>query len=110
MQKRNPEFDTVLDLCIETKKIMYIASPGNVDFIQLPAREFNKYKFELIKYLKKLPKPEDRYLPYEIVDQDNVYSLEKELAIMKSRQTKEEQDEEQSLNNKLKEQDNVRAR
>jgi hypothetical protein len=84
-------FESVTDLCINQKAIIYRVSKedGLIRVKTLKDKEFNKYKFELIKWLKKRPDPEDRVMRFETMD-NGVWSYDKEQRLVEARKTREE--------------------
>ena len=67
----------------------------------LDKKEFLKFKFELTKFIKKHPDPEERYYPYE-VQEGGCYSIIKEERLIESRKTREEKNKDMDYQNWLR--------
>lgn len=88
-------FESVIDLCINKMSVIYKVGreAGSVKIMILSDQAFYKYKFELIKWLKKRPNPEDRVMRFE-TEGDGIWSFKKEQRLIEARKTREEKHDE----------------
>ncbi|MBE9542543.1 MAG: hypothetical protein IMF01_09510 [Proteobacteria bacterium] len=86
-------FANVMDLHPEKRGIIYLASiPGKCKmFIVDESKDFNLYKFELIKWLKKRKVPEARVMMFEVQER-GYWSPSKEDQLVERRKTRDEKD------------------
>lgn len=82
-------FDRVMDLNPEKCGIIYLVEPGKVNMKVVPKDEFLRYKFELIKWVKKKDSPDDRYFHFE-TEINGIWSYEKEKRLIEARKSREE--------------------
>lgn len=89
----NINFDDVIDL-IPRDQTVLLKNPKAELFCSgriLKKSEFDMFKFNIIKWLRKKKNPNDRILRYE-TEENGVWNLEKEENLIKSRMTKKEQE------------------
>lgn len=93
-------FEIVLDLNPGKRGVIIKDSASKIktSMIILDLKEFNKYKFELVKWLKKKALPEERFLPFE-TEIDGIWSYDKESKLIEARKSREEKSIE--LNDKI---------
>ena len=82
-------FDKVMDLHLEKNGVIY--KTGNkknpVDMQIMTPEEFSRFKFELVKWIKKKPEPDDRVMHFE-TEIDGLWSYDKEMRLIESRKTR----------------------
>ena len=84
-------FEYVIDLIPKKLEILYrTKNHPYFDTLVLPEKEFRRFKFELIKWLKKRPRPEDRVMRFECLDEQGHFLFELEEKLIESRTTRKE--------------------
>lgn len=88
-------YEIVTDLDLEKNGVIYRTNkrPFYRDTAYLEHKDFIMFKFELIKYLKKKPIPDDRVLPCECLE-NGTWSMHKEEKLIEARKTRYEKQKE----------------
>ena len=89
----NIKFSDVIDLIPERQTIL-LRNPKAELFCSgriLMKKDFDLFKFNIVKWLRKQKNPNDRILRYE-TEENGVWSLDKEEKLIKSRMTRKEQE------------------
>ena len=103
------KFENVLDLA--PKKLTVLVSEPfatlGISAYELDHFNFERFKFHLIKWIKKRPNPEDRVLNFEALNEDGVWDYDRESFLIETRKSREEKqkekDDEMAMREKAKE-------
>lgn len=81
----------VLDFVPSKRAVIYKTGIKHnpVDVFILDERDFNRFKFKAIKWIKRKKEPEDRMWPFE-AEVLGIWSYSKEKKLIESRKTREE--------------------
>jgi len=71
--------------------------------ITLDKRAFGRFKFDCVKWIRQRTKPEDRCWYFETLNESGVWSLDKERALIESRKTRTEKEDEKKEEHELRE-------